>query len=227
MEERVKGEEGGEAAALQAFVHFSALCTRRKVGGTDRFKLRRVPESDAALTLTRLYRVCAKVLRAERILRGKSGPSDATPPSSRRPRRRRRRLFLLCVKTAGVLARIRVKSGVEGSAAERMERSCYFGKLSGRHERIGGGGEGRGRQTHVGACHDPLHQSTVRRFPAISPMAPQEIHQGRCTDLFSSSPPLPQGIFFGGCVSESGCQVYPPRFFRVVGWTRWDTERKE
>lgn len=152
---------------MQAFVHFSALCTRRKVGGTDRFKLRRVPERDAALTLTRLYRVCAKVLRAEGILRGKSGPRDATPPSSRRPRRRRRRrrLFLLCVKTAGVLARIRVKSGVEGSAAERMERSCYFGKLSGRHERIdGGGGEGRGRQTHVGACHDPLHQSTVRRF---------------------------------------------------------------
>lgn len=159
---------------MQAFVHFSALCTRRKVGGTDRFKLRRVPERDATLTLTRLYRVCAKVLRAEGILRGKSGPRDATPPSSRRPRRRRRRrrLFLLCVKTAGVLARIRVKSGVEGSAAERMERSCYFGKLSGRHERIGGGGEGEGEadtRRRVPRSATPINRPTFfpqfRRWP--------------------------------------------------------------
>lgn len=183
MEERVKGEEGGEAAALQAFVHFSALCTRRKVGGTDRFKLRRVPERDAALTLTRLYRVCAKVLRAERILRGKSGPRDATPPSSRRPRRRRRRrrLFLLCVKTAGVLARIRVKSGVEGSAAERMERSCYFGKLSGRHERIGGGGEGEEEadtRRRVPRSATPINRPTFSRNFADGPArdTPRKVH---------------------------------------------------
>lgn len=58
-------------------------------------------------------------------------------------RRRRRRVLLLCAKTAGILARIpcfigSVKSGVQGFS-ERMERSCYFEKLSSKHEQEGNG----------------------------------------------------------------------------------------
>lgn len=62
-----------------------------------------------------------------------------------------------------------VKSGVEGFA-EWMERSCYFGKLSGRHERM----EGRG-YPFVGACHDlATPPSLINEVPAISPMAGRE-----------------------------------------------------
>lgn len=74
-EERVKGGRGrkrGEGASLAGFCTLFALCTCRKVGGTDRFKPRRVPKRDA---LSRLRGV-RQVLRARRILRGKS--RDAT-----------------------------------------------------------------------------------------------------------------------------------------------------
>lgn len=51
-----------------------------------------------------------------------------------------------------------------------MERRCYFGKLSGRHERM----EGRG-YPFVGACHDLATPSRlINEVAAISPMAARE-----------------------------------------------------
>lgn len=85
-EECARWRTGLRVEERGGFCTLSPLCTRRKVGGgTDRFKPRRVPER------------AQKSFAEKRILRGKSRRRTS-------PRRRRR---LLCVKTAGVLARIR------------------------------------------------------------------------------------------------------------------------
>lgn len=177
------------------------------MGGTDRFKPRRVPKRAA------LSRACLYGVRRgpSWILRGKS--RAATPPSSSR------RLSPFMRENSRGTRADPLKSGVEGFA-ERMERSCYFGKLSGRDERIGGG-QGRRTYPFVGACRH-YNQSTVRRCRNFvdGRGTPRKVHG------FVLLPSSPEGSS-SVAVSESGCQVYPPRFFRVVGWTRWDTGRKE
>lgn len=144
---RVVGEEREERVqASQAFVHFSRFVRVAKWVGL--IALNR--EGSPSATRSHVCVGCARSF----VRGGYCGESRAMPPSSSSSSFVAVVCRLLCVKTATDP----VKSGVEGFA-ERMERSRYFGKLSGRHERRRGADAYRRR-----VPLQPINRPTLPQF---------------------------------------------------------------